>query len=193
MPPVGNFAPPATTGKETKKRPRNEKQAPAPAGATAEASISAVRGAPPPSSNKRIKTTHTKGGAVDVAGVEPSLTPVLPEPLAPNAESVALPEDFNFFDKVKKFLNNKTATIEFMKLCNLFSQDLVDKNVYIHKASQFIGGHPELFNYLKHLIKWNGVDETIENRPEPPTGRVSLSNCRGYGPSYRLLPKRVSL
>ncbi|EOO00743.1 putative histone deacetylase complex protein [Phaeoacremonium minimum UCRPA7] len=193
MPPVGNFAPPATAGKETKKRPRNDKQAPAPATATAEASISAVRGAPPPNSNKRIKTTHAKAGAVDIAGVEPSLTPVLPEPLAPNAESVALPEDFNFFDKVKKFLNNKTATTEFMKLCNLFSQDLVDKNVFIHKASQFIGGHHELFNYLKHLIKWNGMDETIENRPEPPTGRVSLSNCRGYGPSYRLLPKRERL
>ncbi len=33
----------------------------------------------------------------------------------------------------------------------------------------------------------------IENRVRPPTGRVMLSNCRGLGPSYRLLPKRERL
>lgn len=80
---------------------------------------------------------------------------------------------------------------EFLKLCNLFSQDLIDRNVLVHKVSMFIGGNPDLMNWFRAFVGWEGHDEVIDNRPQPPTGRVSLSNCRGLGPSYRLLPKRV--
>jgi histone deacetylase complex regulatory component SIN3 len=31
----------------------------------------------------------------------------------------------------------------------------------------------------------------VDNIPAAPTGKVSLSNCRAHGPSYRLLPRRV--
>lgn len=55
----------------------------------------------------------------------------------------------------------------------------------------FIGGNPDLMNWFRAFVGWEGHDEVIDNRPQPPTGRVSLSNCRGLGPSYRLLPKRV--
>lgn len=43
------------------------------------------------------------------------------------------------------------------------------------------------------MVSFDSREDVVENRPEPPTGRVSLSNCRGYGPSYRLLPKRERL
>lgn len=82
---------------------------------------------------------------------------------------------------------------EFLKLCNLFSQDLIDRNVLVHKVSNFIGGNPDLMNWFKAFVNYEGSDEVIDNRPKAPTGRVALSNCRGLGPSYRLLPKRVSL
>ena len=81
---------------------------------------------------------------------------------------------------------------EFLKLINLFNLDLITKDVLIYKANQFMGGNPELVNGLRQMVRSFGDDEVVENRPEPPTGRVSLSNCRGFGPSYRLLPKRVS-
>ena len=81
---------------------------------------------------------------------------------------------------------------EFLKLCNLFSQDLIDRNVLVHKVSNFIGGNPDLMNWFKVFVNYEGGDEIIDNRPKAPTGRVALSNCRGLGPSYRLLPKRVS-
>ncbi|MDA4131818.1 MAG: hypothetical protein OK454_01655, partial [Thaumarchaeota archaeon] len=61
------------------------------------------------------------------------------------------------------------------------------------KASHFIGGNPELLEWFKNFLNYAEKDDVVENRPEPPSGRVSLSNCRGYGPSYRLLPKRVRL
>ena len=81
---------------------------------------------------------------------------------------------------------------EFLKLCNLFSQDLIDRHTLVSKVSGFIGGSPELMRYFKDMVRFDGNDEIIENVPKAPSGRVSLSNCRAMGPSYRLLPKRVS-
>ncbi|CAN8101622.1 unnamed protein product [Discula destructiva] len=191
-PPVGNFAPPASATKENKKR-RADKQ-PASVAPIADVPVSNVRGAPS-ASNKRLKTGHAKpsAGAADGIAIEPTLTPVMPEPLAPTPQAIAAGEEILFFDKVKKFLNNRNANAEFLKLCNLFTQDLIDKNVLLQRAHEFIGNHADLFNWFKAFVYWSGEDQTVDNRPAPPSGRVSLSNCRGFGPSYRLLPKRERL
>jgi paired amphipathic helix protein Sin3a len=192
MPPVGNFAPPASATKETKKRPRPDKNAPAPSGPS-EIQTSATRSTLPAaaSSNKRAKLTHKP--TVDGPTVEPTLTPVMPEPLHPTPASIANQDDIAFFERVKKHIGNRTAMLEFMKLMNLFIMDLITKDVLVHKASQFIGGNSDLLNQLKGMVGFSSGEDVVENRPEPPTGRVSLSNCRGYGPSYRLLPKRERL
>jgi len=81
---------------------------------------------------------------------------------------------------------------EFLKLCNLFSQDLIDRNVLVYRVQYFIGGNLDLFNWFKAFVSYEGEDQVLENRPQAPTGRPALSNCRGLGPSYRLLPRRVS-
>lgn len=128
----------------------------------------------------------------DAPAVSPTLTPVIPEPLPPTATSAATAEELAFFDRVKKYIANKSTMNEFLKLCNLFSQDLIDRNVLVHKVSNFIGGNPDLMNWFKGFVSYEGNDEVIDNRPKAPTSRVALSNCRGLGPSYRLLPKRVS-
>ena len=115
----------------------------------------------------------------------------MPEPLPPTSTSSAAPEELAFFDRVKKYIANKSTMNEFLKLCNLFSQDLIGKDVLVHKVSTFIGGNPDLMNWFKQFVGYDGREEVIENQPKAPTGRVALSNCRGLGPSYRLLPKRV--
>jgi paired amphipathic helix protein Sin3a len=193
MPPVGNFAPPASAGKESKKRPRTDKTIPVTTPTASEVPISAVRGSLPVASgsNKRAKLAH-KPGTPDGPLIEPTLTPVMPEPLGPIPPGVANPDDLVFFDRVKKHIGNRTTMNEFIKLINLFVMDLITKEVLVHKASHFIGSNPDLMNWLKNFVKYTGETDEIRNQPEPPTGRVSLSNCRGYGPSYRLLPKRVS-
>lgn len=112
--------------------------------------------------------------------------------MPPTTSSGATTEEIAFFDRVKKFIANKQTMNEFLKLCNLFSQDLIDKNVLVNKVSSFIGANPELMTWFKRFVGYDGQDELIENRARPATGRVTLSNCRGYGPSYRLLPRRVS-
>lgn len=124
--------------------------------------------------------------------MSPTLTPVVPEPLPPASASAAASEELAFFDRVKKHIANKSVMNEFLKLCNLFSQDLIDRNVLVQKVSNFIGNNRDLMEWFKTFVHYDGGDEVIENKPKAPTGKVSLSNCRGMGPSYRLLPKRVS-
>ncbi|KAH8679886.1 hypothetical protein BGZ60DRAFT_525084 [Tricladium varicosporioides] len=192
MPPVGNFAVPASTNKESKKRSR-------PSGTVSSGVQLSNMGEPSRgmgpggSSNKRTKLNHNKPLAPDAPTVSPTLTPVLPEPLPPTTSSAASQEELAFFDRVKKYIGNKSTMNEFLKLCNLFSQDLIDRNVLVHKVSAFIGGNPDLMSWFKAFVNYDGRDEVIDNRPKPPSQRVSLSNCRGLGPSYRLLPKRERL
>jgi len=98
-------------------------------------------------------------------------------------------DELAFFDRVKKSLGNKQTMNEFLKLCNLFSQDLIDKPVLVQKVRSYLT--EEQFVWFKNFVSYDEQEEIIENKPKPPTGRVALSNCRGLGPSYRLLPKRV--
>jgi paired amphipathic helix protein Sin3a len=190
MPPVGNFAPPASAGKEGKKRPRPDKSAAA-ATPVLDVPTSSARGTIPPTGpgSKRAKLSHK--AAADGPSVEPTLTPVMPEPLQPTSYAVETQEGLIFFDRVKKYLGNRTTNVEFLKLINMFNQELIDVNVLIAKSNHFLGGNPELLEWLKKFVGYTGDDESLDNAPPPPTGKISLSNCRGYGPSYRLLPKRV--
>lgn len=193
MPPLGSFAPPASASKETgKKRPRNEKQTPIPAPAITEAASAGNRAVPgaATTSNKRTKLSH-KPLTTDTPAVEPTLTPIMPEPLGPPSSSTTNQEEIGFFDRVRKYLGNKTSFNEFLKVCNLFSQSIIDRQTVFQKGSVFLAANPELLNFWKLFLNYDPQTEVIDNRPAPPSGKVSLSNCRGYGPSYRLLPKRV--
>ncbi|KAI1657645.1 hypothetical protein F4813DRAFT_359180 [Daldinia decipiens] len=193
MPPVGNFAPPASASKDNKKRPRNEKQTAPPAPAIADSPAPGSRSIPGVGpASKRPKLNH-KPLASDVQSIEPTLTPVLPEPLPPTSSANATADELGFFEKVKKYIGNRSTMNEFLKLCNMYSQSLIDTNDLVHKSSQFIGGNAELMGWFKNFVGYEGLDEIIENRPRPPTEKVSLSNCRAIGPSYRLLPRREKL
>ncbi|OTB05118.1 hypothetical protein M426DRAFT_143786 [Hypoxylon sp. CI-4A] len=193
MPPVGNFAPPASATKDNRKRPRNDKQPPPPAPTAGDSPAPGSRSIPGGGpTSKRPKLNHKPLNA-EVPSIEPTLTPILPEPLPPTSSANATADELNFFDKCKKFIGNRSTMNEFLKLCNMYSQSLIDTNDLVHKASQFIGASPELMNYFKTFVGYEGNDEIIENRPRPPIDKVSLSNCRAIGPSYRLLPRREKL
>lgn len=190
MPPVGNFQVPQNS-KETKKRPRNSGVAAATSQPVVGESSrsSAAQGVP---ANKRIKTSHKPNGP-DGQAVSPNLTPIIPEPMPPTSTAGASQEELAFFDRVKKYIGNKSTMNEFLKLCNMFSQDLIDRNVLVNKVSQFVGGNQDLIRWFKDFVGYEGNQDNVENQPLAPSGRVALSNCRGLGPSYRLLPKRERL
>jgi paired amphipathic helix protein Sin3a len=193
LPPMGNFAPTPTANRDNKRKRDRQGPvaAPMPAPMAQEPPTSNVRSGNfgPGNVNKRAKTGHTAKQAVpEGPPVSPTLTPALPEPIPPTTTTTPSQDELAFFDRVKKFIGNKNTMNEFLKLCNLYSQDLIDKTLLLYRAQSFIGGNPELFAWFK---KFMGEDEEQQKtRPKTVNSRVSLSNCRSLGPSYRLLPKR---
>lgn len=192
LPPLGSFAPPASASKDQKKRPRADKQAANAGALLAEAAASSRIAPPSVNGSKRPKINHVARPPGDNSAVEPTLTPVMPEPYPARSSSTSNQDEIAFFERVKKFLSNRSSMNEFLKLCNLFSQNIIDRNTLFHKGALFIGANPDLMSFWRTFVGVETQDVVIDNRPAPPTEKVSLSNCRGYGPSYRLLPKRVS-
>ncbi|KAF2634946.1 paired amphipathic helix protein Sin3a [Massarina eburnea CBS 473.64] len=195
LPPMGNFAPTPTANRENKRK-RGERAgagaaaASVPAPTTQDVPTSNLRGNYSQNNNtKRAKTNHAKQPIIpDGPPVSPTLTPAQPEPMPPSTTTTPNQEELAFFDRVKKFIGNKGTMNEFLKLCNLFSQDLIDKNLLLYRAQSFIGGNQELFAWFKKFL--GEEEEQQSTRPRTVNSRVALSNCRSLGPSYRLLPKR---
>jgi paired amphipathic helix protein Sin3a len=130
----------------------------------------------------------TKPQLSETTPLSPSLVPSLPVPMPPSPVP-SFTDDLAFFDRVKKYIANKQTFNEFLKLCNLFTQEIIDNNTLVHKAATFIGSNSDLMSWFKKFAKYNGRDEIIVNEPRIGGEKVVLSNCRGLGPSYRLLPR----
>lgn len=192
LPPVGNFAPTPSTNRDAKRK-RGDRQGTVGALPDYGTQGGSKHGYP---SNKRTKQSNHLQHAVkshvpaDAPEISPALVPSLPEPMPPSTTTAATSEELAFFDRVKKFFGNKNTMNEFLKLCNLFSQDLIDKNLLVYRAQNFIGTNPELFSWFKNFLQYDGRDQIIENRVRAPSGRVNLNNCRSLGQSYRQMPKR---
>jgi paired amphipathic helix protein Sin3a len=129
--------------------------------------------------------------AADGPVVSPNLVPALPEPIPPTFSIMPNNDEFAFFDRVRKFIGNKQTFGEFLKLCNLYSTDLIDRNVLVNRAAGFIGSNPELMSWFKRFMHIEDPeDRVIDLKPQQEPGLVNLAHCRALGPSYRLLPKR---
>ncbi|KAM5451830.1 Transcriptional regulatory protein sin3 [Microsporum audouinii] len=140
--------------------------------------------------NKRTKLSHKPSAADSQPAISPTLVPALPEPIPPSFSLTPSHEEYAFFDRVKKFIGNKQTFGEFLKLCNLYSADLIDRNVLVNRAAGFIGANQEIMSWFKRFMHIEPKDELIEPKAKPDSGSVNLSHCRALGPSYRLLPKR---
>ncbi|KAI7871546.1 hypothetical protein BDF14DRAFT_1873462 [Spinellus fusiger] len=111
---------------------------------------------------------------------------------APPEEEMIRPvistEEADFFERVRKYIGNKTTYSAFLKVLNLFSQQIVDQNLLVNRVESFIGGNKELFDWFKSLVGYDGKDEIIENVPADKN-KPDLAHCKTCGPSYRLVPK----
>src|SRR3954451_10042780 len=120
-----------------------------------------------------------------------SLIPVKPEPTkVSDKPPAASPEELMFFEKVKKYIANKHSYNEFLKLINLYSQQILDTYSLVKKVQNFIGQNAELFDLFKQLVKYDEKDEIVQNTANSRP-RVDLEGCISYGPSYRQLPQSV--
>ncbi|KAG8527161.1 uncharacterized protein KY384_008591 [Bacidia gigantensis] len=193
FPPMGTFAPPSV-GKDNKKRRGGAGSQMT--GSVAAPDVSAVsnsRNQRNVNGNKRSKAEQAKPPVADVVPVSPTLVPSLPTPLKPSEDESNMQEGISFFERVKKFLGNRQTFNEFLKLCNLFNQEIIDKDTLVHKTYNFIGSNIDLMSWFKRWLNYEGRDHVVLNTQRIPSGKVVLSNCRGLGPSYRLLPRRERL
>ena len=100
-------------------------------------------------------------------------------------------EELEFFERVKKTINYKPTYTEFLKVLNLYSQDIIDLRTLVERVSPYLERSPDLFEWFKRFVKFE-EDAVIENTPaERPM--LMLDSYKRCGNSYRLLPKNVFL
>ncbi|KLO14002.1 hypothetical protein SCHPADRAFT_851670 [Schizopora paradoxa] len=121
----------------------------------------------------------------------------VPPPPAPPA-AVTSQDELYFFDRVRRALDNRETYNEFLKLINLFTQDIIDMRRLVEKSFYFLG-QGELMAQFKEILGWdsawdvstfalandaNGLGGLSESMQRPTKADLSLR----YGPSYRKLP-----
>ena len=207
MPPIGHFGPPSVT-KESKKRRAPGASTTVGSGMAQDAPASKITNLQGGSAAKvrnhthrrvskkllrdmqRSKTSATKAATIEIPTPSPSLVPELPRPMPPSASKLNL-DATPVIERIKKYLGNKQAWLEFLKLVKMYTDRIIDKQTLVSRIDDgFIGGNTELSSSFKRIIELSTGDIIIENMPAPSENKVVLSNCRALGPSYRLLPKR---
>ncbi|KAG8818871.1 Transcriptional regulatory protein sin3 [Serendipita sp. 401] len=107
-------------------------------------------------------------------------------------------DDQAFFDRVKKALDNRETFDEFLKLLNMFSQDIIDMRTLVEKANTFLGDSTDLTIQFRRIIGWD-ERERLVREPDDPSSIGQLNSAiyvppekedlhHKCGPSYRRIP-----
>lgn len=124
-----------------------------------------------------------------------------PQELAPRVPPVN--DKTQFFDRVKRALDNRDLYNEFLKLANLFAQDYIDTARLVKESRNFLG-NTELYTQFREILGWdekkerehflseqhtqsNWAKPAIAGLPERP-GRIDLGEKYG---SYRQVSATV--
>ncbi|KAJ2337272.1 hypothetical protein GGI00_000343 [Coemansia sp. RSA 2681] len=234
LPPVGNFTPISTTGHSADPFASTTPTATSAAASLAAGAAAQAAGATPSSGRKRRgmmsgsaqvpgsasakrRSKTSKGeGMADPSGAygQPgAVISVVQQPINP---ATATADELAFFERVKRFIGQPSAYNEFLKLLNLYNQQVLDPKTLVDRAESFIGDDLELFGWFKQFVGFDEQQLAMEDArsgdeaimesilgsepgaymtPEevaktlrPPRPKVNLALCKEYGPSYRLLP-----
>ena len=95
-------------------------------------------------------------------GLPPTLLPpvqpvVLPHALRPHGprnqiQHLVNVEELSLFDRIKKFIDDKTVYHEFLKLLNLYTQEIIDMPTLLEKAFLFVGHSDEIFGLFREFV-----------------------------------------
>ena len=135
-----------------------------------------------PKQHKKSKIHHHKMMEMSDMRRSPVMTPL--QEIRP----MITEEEAAFFEKVKKYMGNKSSYHSFLRVIHLFSQQILDANGLIEKCEPLLGGQKELLDQLKKLVGYDGKDRIIENVPAL-VPKPDFAACQEYGPSYRSVPK----
>ncbi|SCU80912.1 LADA_0B10176g1_1 [Lachancea dasiensis] len=204
LPPLGSFSPPIN-GRESESQsigPNNQQPAAFPAQAHPQFSGQGtdnhnlpiadaqghLDGTYPPAPLQGQESQFMEPTSRPEIDLDPSLVPVIPEPIRPLENNMTLIEETSFFDRAKKYLGNKQVYTEFLKILNLFSQDLIGTSELVDKVDHYLGGNVELFDWFKSFVNYVERPKRIENIIHEKH-RLDLDLCEACCPSYKKLPK----
>ncbi|KAJ1966030.1 hypothetical protein GGI12_000348 [Dipsacomyces acuminosporus] len=168
------------------------------------------------STKRRNKGAKGEHGDQAVGGIYGQPLAGVPVPEQPPNPGTATSDELAFFERVKRFIGQPSTYNEFLKLLNLYNQQVLDARALVERAESFIGDDQELFGWFKQFVGYDeqqqaaddgkNSDEAIiesivgpEPQPymppeetaktlRPVRPKVELSLLKSYGPSYRLLP-----
>ncbi|KAI8986626.1 hypothetical protein BD414DRAFT_522337 [Trametes punicea] len=102
-------------------------------------------------------------------------------------------DDRHFFERVKRALDNRETYNEFLKLVNLFTQDIINTTRLVREARSFLRD-PELMAQFKAILGWDerkdwiAAEEEAWTRPMGVLDRPSREQLHTRYGSYRKLP-----
>lgn len=153
--------------------------------------------APPPS--HVMRNDNRQVVVAESAPKRPAPAPLPPSKTSKRARQAAgmsnrTTEESAFFERVKRFLGDKTAYAEFLKCLNLFCQDIIKIQDLVTLVHRFIGQNEELFGWFKRYIGFKEAphDDTpiwrLGEAVVNENGELNLQACKKTG-SYRIYPK----
>jgi paired amphipathic helix protein Sin3a len=119
----------------------------------------------------------------------------------------------NFFHKIKQRLSNQQLYYEFLKCLNLFSQGIISRVELALLVKDLLSAkHKDLFDWFRNYLgldeaTFEMIERNVEERAAAAAAagvgqfdqqmkahsEIDFKMCKRYGPSYRALPKNVSL
>lgn len=177
-------------------------------------------GAPPPVSAQQQQQQQMAAqygmpaGPAPVYAYEPPAPAPAPEPLLPPKPVPSQP-DLAFFNRVKVHCKDQETYHEFLKLVNLYTQQLIDLTALVARAWLFLHQDDALWTEFKDIVGWVHAEPYVEGVLGDPGHRVELDALghrvvenvpredgprwrkshgdagkwwETYGPSYRRLP-----
>ncbi|TFK20645.1 hypothetical protein FA15DRAFT_689033 [Coprinopsis marcescibilis] len=121
----------------------------------------------PPATKKLKHSAHDpttvsynpKHIVAQAASPRPIPPQLLPQQQHPHMHSrPSAPDDSDFFDRVKRALDNRELFNEFLKLVNLFTQDYIDMARLVKESRTYLGD-TELHRQFKTILGWNDRKE----------------------------------
>lgn len=104
-------------------------------------------------------------------------------------------EEFEFFARVYKHINDDEIYNNFLKLINLFTNESIDKYTLIDRVYTFIGSDLLLFQWFKEFVNFDtgalsdeATNTVIINNTFDERQKLDLNRLESNGASYKKLP-----
>ena len=122
----------------------------------------------------------------------------------PNGVPPAAQEELAFFDRAKKFLDQRLAYDDFLKLLSLYTKDILGIKDLVPRVDELFNRDVDLCTQFRGLIEWDDDRDgrgmgNVERGPlgsvrmGPPEALSAAPVDDGLGPSYRRCPDSVSI